>query len=98
MPKYKFLCKECNSINDKDMPIEEYTNWKRGTTDKVNCSCGSKHIVRIFKNTYSNIEKDLETIKQDMKDEIKMSVDRFRSGDQRYIDDICGSEINSFKT
>ena len=93
MPKYKFKCKNCNNVDEKFLSIELFKEIKENK-----CSnCFSLDVARVFGNTYSNIDKDIHDIKLDIKEEIRATINKVKSGDISATDDLCGSEINTLK-
>ncbi len=95
MPKYNFKCGDCLNLQSENMSIEQYSSIKN-----INyfCNkCGSKKINRIFKNTYSNIERNTEEIIAEIKEEVKSTVNKINSGDTSAISEIYGEEVNKLK-
>lgn len=96
MPKYNFLCQDCNNNQQDQLTISQYQSLK-----DINyfCNiCGSKNLVRVFKNTYSNIDRNTEDIMAEIKDEVRATIERVNSGDISSISDIYGEEVNKLKT
>jgi hypothetical protein len=95
MPKYNFLCKDCLHNQENQLTIEQYRNLKN---INLFCnSCRSSNLVRSFKNTYSNIDRNAEDILADIKDEVRSVVNKVNSGDISTISEIYGEEVNKLK-
>lgn len=95
MPKYNFLCKDCLHNQENQLTIEQYRNIKN---INLFCnSCRSSNLVRSFKNTYSNIDRNAEDILADIKDEVRSVVNKVNSGDISTISEIYGEEVNKLK-
>ena len=95
MPKYNFLCKDCLHNQENQLSISEYRDLKN-----INffCnSCRSKNLVRVFKNTYSNIDRSTEEILAEIKNEVRSTVDKIKSGDITATSEIYGEEVNKLK-
>jgi len=95
MPKYNFTCSDCNQAQEAMLSISEYRDIKN-----INyfCNrCGSKNLNRVFKNTYSNIERSTEEIIAEIKQEVKSTVEKINSGDISSISEIYGEEVNKLK-
>lgn len=96
MPKYNFSCQDCNNNQQDQLTIAQYQSLK-----DINyfCNiCGSKNLVRVFKNTYSNIDRNTEDIMTELKDEVRATIEKVNSGDISSISDIYGEEVNKLKT
>lgn len=96
MPKYNFSCQNCNNNQQDQLTISEYQSLK--DINYICNRCGSKNLVRVFKNTYSNIDRNTEEIMAEIKDEVRATVEKVNSGDISSISDIYGQEVNKLKT
>lgn len=95
MPKYNFSCQDCHNNQQDQLTIEEYLSLK--DINYFCNSCGSKKLIRIFKNTYSNIDRSTQDIMAEMKDEVRATVEKVNSGDISSVSDIYGQEVNKLK-
>ena len=95
MPKYKFSCKDCLHNQENHLSISEYRDSKN--INLICNSCRSKNLVRVFKNTYSNIDRSAEEILEEIKNEVRSTVDKVKSGDITAISEIYGEEVNKLK-
>jgi hypothetical protein len=95
MPKYNFLCQDCNNNQQDHLTISEYQSLK--DINYICNRCESKNLVRVFKNTYSNIDRNTEEILEEIKDEVRATVEKVNSGDISSISDIYGQEVNKLK-
>jgi hypothetical protein len=95
MPKYNFSCKDCLHNQENHLSISEYRDLKN--INLICNSCRSKNLVRVFKNTYSNIDRSTEEILAEIKNEVRSTVDKVKSGDITAISEVYGEEVNKLK-
>lgn len=95
MPKYNFSCKDCLHNQENHLSISEYRDSKN--INLICNSCRSKNLVRVFKNTYSNIDRSTEEILAEIKNEVRLTVDKVKSGDITAISEVYGEEVNKLK-
>jgi hypothetical protein len=95
MPKYNFLCQDCNHNQQDQLSIEQYRSIK--DINYICIICGSKNLSRVFKNTHSNIDRNTQELLEEIREETKVTLDKINSGDISSISDIYGQEINKLK-
>lgn len=95
MPKYNFQCDDCGIRSDESMSISDYQNIKTVNNICIVCGIGKKS--RIFSSTNSNIERSLAETLEEIKEEVKLTVEKINSGDISSVADIYGEEVNKLK-
>ena len=95
MPKYNFQCDECGFRKEDTMSISDYQNTK--TVNNICIVCGVGMMSRIFSSTNSNIERSLAETLDEIREEVKLTVEKINSGDISSVADIYGEEINKLK-
>lgn len=95
MPKYQFRCDNCDLRKEEVMSISEYQSSKE--IPNLCVGCGTGILLRVFSNTNSNIERSLAETLEEIKEDVRLTVDKVRSGDISSVSDIYGEEINKLK-
>lgn len=95
MPKYQFRCDDCGDKTEKMMSVSDYQISK--TVNNKCIVCGAGKLSRIFVNTNSNIERSLAETLDEIKEDVKLTVAKVKSGDISSVADIYGEEINKLK-
>ena len=88
MPKYNFICNDCNKVCSKNMSVHSFMN------EEKECSyCKGKNTSLILKSSISNfVKKTKFEIVQEAKDEAKSISKKIKEGDAGLIRDIYGEE------
>ena len=95
MPQYNFACNNCKNLETMTMSISEFLSYKN---KKVECKeCKKGILTRQINTVSSKIDRSAEELVQQSKDEIRRTVDKIKSGDERTIRDIYGDKPNQYK-
>ena len=89
MPLYTYKCLECDSINEFNLSISIFIKTK----NELNCKlCLSGNISRQVMPINSAVEKNLDEIINNTKEDIKKIIKKVNLGDIKTIETIYGNE------
>lgn len=95
MPTYKFICYDCQVIQDLSMSISDYTNNK---IINYNCIiCGSNKLMRKYGIINSQVQLDKQDELDLIREEVRTTIEKIRNGDSSVTADIYGEEVNQLK-
>lgn len=92
MPKYNFKCIDCDSIETKVMSIPDFLNKKTVTCDKC-----QKELIHQVGRVTTKVEQSKDQILLDLKEDVRKTLDKIKSGDEKTILDVYGERPNPYK-
>lgn len=94
MPRYFFECKECGFEIDKTMSIGAYKKFK----EENECSeCDTGVLLQRLSPVRNKIERKKEEIVAQIEEDVRKTLKKIESGDERTIRDIYGDKANTLK-
>jgi hypothetical protein len=92
MPIYNFICKKCSFFETQMMSIDLFLVQRE--TKRLCPECKDGFLSQKIKSVNSEVEKDKERFIMEMQDDIRKTVEKIRSGDEKAISDIYGETAN----
>jgi len=95
MPTYKFICNNCNHEIIEKISINTFRKRKN---EIINCPiCNDGVLYYKMPMIKAKIDKAANEILAEVQEELHKTIDKVKSGDQKTIEDIYGTEINKVK-
>lgn len=95
MPKYNFKCSACKNKLIKVMNISDF---RRTKDEKVKCStCQEGFLLLEIKNISVTIDRSAAEIVEEIQQEVRETLNKVYSGDEKTLSDIYGEKSNPYK-
>lgn len=95
MPKYNFVCDKCSEATIKFWSIPEFIESK---SEKIKCEqCDNGVLFHKITAISSQVEKSQDQTLMDIQEEVRKTVEKIKSGNQKTVDDVYGDKPNPYK-
>jgi putative FmdB family regulatory protein len=95
MPSYTFTCQSCQHEEVQHLSISDYLKNK---DEKKQCpECEGGVLSQKLRRVRSRVDRNSDEIIQDIKEEVRKTVDKVHAGDQKTIENIYGDKVNPYK-
>jgi hypothetical protein len=95
MPRYTFNCSTCDYDEVRVMSISEFLSKKKETKNCPKCSAGV--LFQKLGRIRNKVDKDSSEIIAEIREDVKKTVQKIKSGDERTIRNIYGDTPNPQK-
>ena len=95
MPRYNFECDKCKYESSENMAVNKFLELKKEIRQCTKCDGG---VLLLKLSTARNkIERRKEDIIEQIKDDVRKTLKKVESGDERAIIDVFGDTVNPNK-
>jgi hypothetical protein len=95
MPKYTFGCDSCEHDEVRTMSITDYVKNKDERKECPQCHAGV--LFQKLGRIRNRVDKDSTEIIADIREDVRKTVEKIKSGDERTIRNIYGDTQNPYK-